>query len=151
MIPGSRRSPGEGNGSLLQRSCLGNSIGACLVGCSPCGHKELDMTERLIHIDSVKDYHMLNGLRQKKYLLSYSYGSQRFKICLTGLNQGVSRARFLLEALGKDISLPCSASRGSLHFLVHDHFSVSLYALASVIISPTIRFNPLTFLFKGSL
>ena len=82
---------------------------------------------------------------------TYSFGSQRFKICLTGLNQGVSRAGFLLEALGKNISLPCSASRGSLHFLVHDHFSISLYALASVITSSTICFDPLTFLFKGSL
>ena len=123
------------------------------MGCSPCGHKELNTTEQLRCIDPVKDYHMLNGLRQKNKTkkTTYSFGSQRFKICLTGLNQGVSRAGFLLEALGKNISLPCSASRGSLHFLVHDHFSISLYALASVITSSTICFDPLTFLFKGSL
>ena len=26
LIPGSRRSPGEGNGNLLQYSCLGNAM-----------------------------------------------------------------------------------------------------------------------------
>ena len=36
------------------------------MGCSPCGHKELDPTEQLRRIDSVKDYHMLNGLRKQK-------------------------------------------------------------------------------------
>ena len=35
-IPGSRRSPGEGNGNLLQYSCLGESHGQrSLAGCSP--------------------------------------------------------------------------------------------------------------------
>ena len=41
-IPGSRRSPGGGNGNLLQYSCSGNPTdrGAC-----PWGRKELDTTE----------------------------------------------------------------------------------------------------------
>ena len=41
-IPGSRRSPGGGNGNLLQYSCPGNPMdrGACPWGC-----KELDTTE----------------------------------------------------------------------------------------------------------
>ena len=38
-IHGSERSPGEGNGNPLQYSCLKNSMD------SPCGHKELEMTE----------------------------------------------------------------------------------------------------------
>ena len=42
LIPGSGRSPGEGNGKPLQYSCLENSVGY-----NPCGLKELDMTERL--------------------------------------------------------------------------------------------------------
>ena len=44
-IPGLGRSPGVGNGNPLQYSCLENSVdrGAC----SPWGHKESDMTERL--------------------------------------------------------------------------------------------------------
>ena len=46
LIPGSRRSPGEGKGYLLQYSGLENSMD-CIV--SPWGHKESDMTERLSH------------------------------------------------------------------------------------------------------
>ena len=48
LIPGSGRSPGGGNGNLLQYSYLGNSMDreawqATVHG----GHKEQDMTERL--------------------------------------------------------------------------------------------------------
>ena len=47
-ISGSGRSPGEGNGSQLQYSCLENPMGwRSLVGYRPWGHKESDMTERL--------------------------------------------------------------------------------------------------------
>ena len=43
LIPGSGRSPGGGNGSLLQHSCLGKSQGQrSLVGYSPGGWKESD-------------------------------------------------------------------------------------------------------------
>ena len=42
LIPGSGRSPGEGNGNTLQYSCLENSVGYNL-----WGQKESDMTERL--------------------------------------------------------------------------------------------------------
>ena len=41
LIPGSGRSPGEGNGYQLQYSGLQNSMD------SPWGRKESDMTERL--------------------------------------------------------------------------------------------------------
>ena len=45
-IPGSGKSPGEGNGNPLQYSCLENSMdGRSLVGYSPWGPKDLDMTE----------------------------------------------------------------------------------------------------------
>ena len=48
-IPGSGRSPGEGNGKPLQYSCLENSMdgGASWATYSPWGHKESDTTERL--------------------------------------------------------------------------------------------------------
>ena len=50
-MTGSGRSPGEGNGNPLQYSCLENpmdiGIPCSLVGYSPRGHTELDMTERL--------------------------------------------------------------------------------------------------------
>ena len=44
-IPGSGRSPGEGNGNPLQDSCLENSMDRCY---SPWGHKESDTIEQLI-------------------------------------------------------------------------------------------------------
>jgi len=47
LIPGLRRSPGEGNGKTLQYSCLGNPMEKGLVGCSPWGHKESERTEGL--------------------------------------------------------------------------------------------------------
>ena len=49
-IPGSGRSPGEGNGNPLQYSCLENPQGEkSLVGYSPWGRKERDMTEAIEH------------------------------------------------------------------------------------------------------
>ena len=45
-IPGSRRSPGIGNGNPLRYSCLENSMGrGAWGGYSPWGHKESNMTE----------------------------------------------------------------------------------------------------------
>ena len=44
-IPGSERSPGVGNGNLLQYSCLGYSTQKNLVVYSPWGHKESDRAE----------------------------------------------------------------------------------------------------------
>ena len=47
-IPGSGRSPGEGNGNPLQYSCLENPMDkGSLVGYSPQGRKESDLTEGL--------------------------------------------------------------------------------------------------------
>ena len=46
LIPGLGRSPGGAHGNPLQYSCLEDPHGQrSLVGCSPLGHKELDMTE----------------------------------------------------------------------------------------------------------
>ena len=46
LIPGSRRSPGGGNGNPLQYSCLGKSHGqGSLAGYSPSGFKESKRTE----------------------------------------------------------------------------------------------------------
>ena len=45
-IPGLGRSPGGGHGNPLQYSCLENPYGQrSLVGHSPWGHKQLDMTK----------------------------------------------------------------------------------------------------------
>ena len=44
--PRSGRSPGEGNGNTFQHSCLENPVDKrSLVGYSPWGRTELDMTE----------------------------------------------------------------------------------------------------------
>ena len=46
LTPGLGRSPGAGHGNPLQYSCLENPHGQrSLVGYSPWGHKESDMTE----------------------------------------------------------------------------------------------------------
>ena len=46
LIPGLGRSPGGGHGSPLQYSCLENPHGQrSLMGDSPSGHKESDVTE----------------------------------------------------------------------------------------------------------
>ena len=48
LIPGSRQSPGEGNGNPLQFSCLGNPMDrGAQRGYSPWGHLESDTTEQL--------------------------------------------------------------------------------------------------------
>ena len=45
-VPGSEKSLGVRNGKPLQYSCLENSMGKrSLLGYSPWGHKESDMTE----------------------------------------------------------------------------------------------------------
>ena len=48
LIPALGRPPGEENGNPLQYSCLDNSMDRGVwLGYSPCGCKELDMTEQL--------------------------------------------------------------------------------------------------------
>ena len=42
---GSLHSIGEGDGTPLQYSCLENPMGRGMVGCSPWGREESDMTE----------------------------------------------------------------------------------------------------------
>ena len=50
LIPGSGRSPGEGNDNPLQYSCLENPHGQrSLAGYSPQGGKESDTTEETSH------------------------------------------------------------------------------------------------------
>ena len=46
-IPGSGRSPGEGNGSSLQYSCLKNPMDTGAWQATVLGSQELDMTEAI--------------------------------------------------------------------------------------------------------
>ena len=55
LIPGSGRSPGEGNDNPLQNSCLENPMDrGAWKATSPRGHKESDMTEQLKHFHSIQ-------------------------------------------------------------------------------------------------
>ena len=71
-IPGSGRSPGEGNGNPLQYSCLEKSHGwRSLVGYSPQGHKESDTTERL-HFTSLHFLRFSNCVILDVLYINYS-------------------------------------------------------------------------------
>ena len=55
-IPGSGRSPGEGNGNPLQYSCLDNSKDKRSLWYSPWGCKESDTTKQLtLHFTFLPD------------------------------------------------------------------------------------------------
>ena len=62
LIPGLGRSPGGGNGNLIQYSCPEKSHGQrSLAGYGPRDHKESDMTERLNHDNTDQiDIYLLN-------------------------------------------------------------------------------------------
>ena len=57
LIPGSERSPGEGNGNPLQYSCLENPWTG--EPGSPWGHKDSDMTKQL-HNNKTQHIHFLS-------------------------------------------------------------------------------------------
>ena len=57
-IPGSGRSPGEGNGNPLQYSCLENPVDR---GAWPQGHKESNTTERLAASWSMENKRLQQG------------------------------------------------------------------------------------------
>ena len=64
-IPGSGRSPGEGNGNPLQYTCLGNPMDRGAWWAKMHGvTKELDMTEQLRDNDPVNISMLLNDVRR---------------------------------------------------------------------------------------
>ena len=68
--------PGEGHGNPLQYSFLENPQGQrSLVGCSQWGHKELDMTERLItHMPGTDEGMTINKTDLKApFLLKFTW------------------------------------------------------------------------------
>ena len=81
QVPGSGRSPGEGNGNPLQNSCLENSMDRGAWGSSVHGgHKESDTTEQLSLSQNAKapltlasnlwdNFRRHNQFQSEKYLL----------------------------------------------------------------------------------
>ena len=69
LIPGSGRSPGEGDGNPLQHSCLDNSMDRGAWQASPWGHEESDMTEHLIythtHTRLINNFVIVSGGQQR--------------------------------------------------------------------------------------
>ena len=58
-IPGSGKSPGEGNGNPLQYSCLENTTDRGAWQVTPHGVEESNVTERLTHtVDIYLDLHI---------------------------------------------------------------------------------------------
>ena len=93
LIPGLGRSLGERHGNPLQYSCLENSHGQrSLVGYSPRGLKELDMTEQLstapcsIHHDFFFFLHACNYYTAEQFLGLYLVSP----IALLGLDRKYS-------------------------------------------------------------
>ena len=83
LIPGSGRSAGEGNGNALQYYCLENPMdrGAWLVGYSPWGCKELDMTEQLHLLYLQRNKWMnpkKNNSKPVSYIISLLKGVKQF-------------------------------------------------------------------------
>ena len=60
LIPGSGRSPREGNDSPLQYSCLGNPVNREPAGYSAWSHKESDKTWRLTAVPEHSDTSVLS-------------------------------------------------------------------------------------------
>ena len=73
--PGLGRSQG-GHGNPLQYSCLENHHGQrSLEGCSPWGHKELDMTETTEHT-----YRKLRNIRMQRFKYEINTFGQAWKL-----------------------------------------------------------------------
>ena len=66
-IPGLGRSPAEGNGNPLQYSCLEKPMdGRSLIGYSPWGHKQSDMTKQLHFLSLDKNSTVLSTVPRVK-------------------------------------------------------------------------------------
>ena len=72
LIPGSGRSPREGNSKLLQYSCLGNPMDrGALAGYSPWGHKEWDTTQQLNNKKLTYNIILISGVQHNDSVFLY--------------------------------------------------------------------------------
>ena len=100
-IPGSGRSPGEGNGNPLHYSCLKNPKNQRgLAGYSPWSHKELNTTEwhsmlyNVINILALILLVFTLSLGYRGYSVLWPLGLQRFR-------EGVSLMRYTVWGRGR--------------------------------------------------
>ena len=84
-IPGSERSPGEGEGYPLRYSCLENHHGQRRLLC-PSGHKESDTTAQLSTAQYIHIIEYYSAL-EKKALLTYSITWTNFEDIVTEISQ----------------------------------------------------------------
>lgn len=76
---------------------------------SPNTLSYLDSTCISFPIAVITNYYKIRGLRQHHFFFfSQSSGSQKSKMSLTGLKEGISKGRFLLVAAGKNLFLVSS-------------------------------------------
>ena len=69
-IPGLGSSHGGGHDNPLQYSCLENPYGQrSLAGYSPCGHKELDITEQLSRAQHMLDCYPISITQSFNYTI----------------------------------------------------------------------------------
>ena len=92
------KDPGESNGNPVQYSCLEKSHGwRSLVGCSPWGHWELDMTER--HGHSLSLFTFMNWRRKWQptpvFLPEESQGWGSLVAAIYGVAQSWTRLKWL--------------------------------------------------------
>ena len=120
-IPGLGRSPGEGNGSPLQYSCLENPMDSGAWGC-----KELDMTERLTHVEHFLGA-VLCALHAASYLILlllllmfpfYTQQNSFRKGKQPGCSHTAGRGRAGREASGTRLMQPFHLQQGGWHGVI---------------------------------
>ena len=120
LIPGSGRSPGEGNGYPRQYSCLENLQGQrSLEGYSPWGHKELDTTEQLLSLflrGSSSCPHLCPSLR---FLAPAWWSSQREPCFLPGSGRAATWLLGWDRHLGHELPLTLPSNRLSASSPLH--------------------------------
>ena len=126
---------GEGNGNLLQYSCLENPMdrGAWQAACSPWGHKELGVTERL----TLSHFHtsltsntvfnsQLHSLIKPTFSLSYfTFIKRLFSSSSLSAIRIVSSAYLRLLIFLPAILIPACASSSPAFLMVYSAYKLN--------------------------